>query len=469
MSITYRQLIDLWGNPFSSGYVEVNQSVGRVCTDSRLVEQGSFFVPIIGNKFDGHDYLGQAAHGGAKAAVIANKYKSSIPKNLIYWLVDDTLVAYQQLARLHRLALGIPVVAVTGSVGKTTTRELIRSMLASLGSVTSSEGNNNNDIGVPLTLLKARSYDVGVVVEMGMRGLGEIRRLCRCTCPDIAVITNIGHAHVGLLGSRKNIAIAKCEVTSYLKPSGTVVIPAGDELLEEQLSNVWNGKVLRVAIDNNSFSTRENLSNDAYPSKPHSVDFFGSYDIQKNLIEINGENFSLPLEGKHNALNFMLAIAVAQELGISFEKIHDLKVQMPSGRNTSVKIAQISILDETYNASPESVKASLELLSTKSGRHFAVLGTMLELGDKSLELHSSIMSIALNLELDGVIIVSNTPEGEEMAALGSHLPFCKVVPTPEDALPYLQDLLLPGDTVLLKGSRQIGLDRLLPLLESVLK
>ena len=173
------------------------QALGPVCTDSRRLEAGALFVPLVGEQFDGHAFLANAAELGAQAALVAADASYPVPAGLLHWRVDDTTLAYQQLATLHRRQLRAAVVAVTGSAGKTTTRELIRAALVPLGSVQASASNNNNDIGVPLTLLGTDPGHAAVVVEMGMRGPGEIERLSRCAEPDIAVITNIGTAHIG--------------------------------------------------------------------------------------------------------------------------------------------------------------------------------------------------------------------------------------------------------------------------------
>ena len=195
MTLTLRQLLDAWGTP-QGGSFEPDALVGRVCTDSRQLQAGDFFVPLVGERFDGHHFLAQLPEHKVQAAVVSRSWTEPLPSGLLHWRVDDTLLAYQQLALLHRRALAKPLVAVTGSAGKTTTRELIRAALAPLGAIQASEGNNNNDVGVPLTVLGATAADAALVIEMGMRGPGEIERLSRCTEPDLAVITNIGTAHI---------------------------------------------------------------------------------------------------------------------------------------------------------------------------------------------------------------------------------------------------------------------------------
>ena len=424
--------------------------MGRVCTDSRQLQAGDFFVPLVGERFDGHHFLAQLPEHKVQAAVVSRSWTEPLPSGLLHWRVDDTLLAYQQLALLHRRALAKPLVAVTGSAGKTTTRELIRAALAPLGAIQASEGNNNNDVGVPLTVLGASAADAALVIEMGMRGPGEIERLSRCTEPDLAVITNIGTAHIGRLGSREAIAAAKCEITAGLHPKGTVVIPAGDPLLESALAAVWSGRVLRVR-----------LADDPEVES----DLVG--DVNGDQLLIGADRLPLQLEGRHNARNLLLAVAVADQLGVSRKALQAMQVTVPGGRNRRLQQGGLTLLDETYNASPEAVLAALELLAAQPGRRFAVLGTMLELGERSLELHQEVAARAVQLGLDGLVLVDGGEEGKAMAEVAAPLPHLQLVSHPEDAAAPLAAWLNSGDVLLLKASRGVALERLIPLLPSL--
>ena len=449
MTLTLRQLLDAWGTP-QGGSFEPDALVGRVCTDSRQLQAGDFFVPLVGERFDGHHFLAQLPEHKVQAAVVSRSWTEPLPSGLLHWRVDDTLLAYQQLALLHRRALAKPLVAVTGSAGKTTTRELIRAALAPLGAIQASEGNNNNDVGVPLTVLGATAADAALVIEMGMRGPGEIERLSRCTEPDLAVITNIGTAHIGRLGSREAIAAAKCEITAGLHPKGTVVIPAGDPLLESALAAVWSGRVLRVR-----------LADDPEVES----DLVG--DVTGDQLLIDADRLPLQLEGRHNARNLLLAVAVADQLGVSRKALQAMQVTVPGGRNRRLQQGGLTLLDETYNASPEAVLAALELLAAQPGRRFAVLGTMLELGERSLELHQEVAARAVQLGLDGLVLVDGGAEGKAMAEVAAPLPHLQLVSHPEDAAAPLAAWLNSGDVLLLKASRGVALERLIPLLPSL--
>ena len=447
-------LVSLWGPPKRGDGAAPNlqQRLGPVCTDSRLLAPNYFFVPLRGERFDGHRFLASATEQGVQAAVVARDSDIPVPLNLLHWSVDNTLEAYQQIACLVRRNLNSPVVAVTGSAGKTTTRELIRAALAPLGAVHASIGNNNNDVGVPLTLLGVDEHHAAVVVEMGMRGPGEIERLSRCAEPDLAVITNIGTAHIGRLGSREAIASAKCEITAALSAEGLVLIPAGDPLLDAALARSWRGRVRRVALVGDTNDSGQ------------AADDLGDYNPATGQIQLGDHTYHCPLEGRHNARNFMLALAVANTLGVSPADLKQLNVEVPGGRNRRRQIGALTILDETYNASPEAVIAALDLLAAQPGRRFAVLGTMLELGPDRERLHKAVVDHATTLKLDGLVAVATGSEAKAMREASSGLPRFRQVETPEQAAGPLIEWLMPGDTVLLKASRGIALERLLPLL-----
>ncbi|MCS5690423.1 UDP-N-acetylmuramoyl-tripeptide--D-alanyl-D-alanine ligase [Cyanobium sp. FGCU-6] len=476
MVLPLEQLLALWGEPLGpvpTGPLEA------VATDSRADLSGALFVPLVGERYDGHRFLESALRQGGAAAALAQRDRlpDAEARALAQacrrpiWQVDDTLEAYQQLGRLWRRSLAVPVVAVTGSAGKTTTRELIRAALAPLGPVVASRGNENNDIGAPLTLLRAAPGTAALVVEMGMRGSGEIDRLSRCAEPDVAVITNIGTAHIGRLGSREAIAAAKCEITVSLAPGGLLVVPAGDPLLEAALAAGWSGRVQRVALADELPS---------FPVELPPADRVAAFDAVANAITLQDRLdedgsplvLSLPLPGRHNARNLLLALAVAEELGVEATALCGLAVEVPGGRNRRLCLGGVEVLDETYNASPEAMLAALDLLvapaqgSATGGRRVAVLGTMLELGERSLELHRAVGARAAALGLDGLVVVADGPEGRAMAeAARAGVKRLEQVATPEEAAPVLRSWLAAGDRLLLKASRGVALERVLPLLD----
>jgi UDP-N-acetylmuramoyl-tripeptide--D-alanyl-D-alanine ligase len=475
-------LAELWGPPLG----ESTELLSGVCTDSRRLRAGELFVPLVGERFDGHDFLERAllppeGHPAA-AAALAQRDRLPAPaatelarrSGRPLWLVDDTLLAYQQLARLWRRRLGRPVVAVTGSAGKTTTRELIRAALAPLGWVVASSGNENNDVGAPLTLLKAGVEAAAVVVEMGMRGPGEIGRLSRCAEPDVAVITNIGTAHIGRLGSREAIAAAKCEICEALAETGLLVIPAADPLLEAALAPGWSGRVERVALADEAQGLPGGpMAN--WVGRLVDGDGGGALLLERWPVEANPGRggmppIALPLPGRHNARNLLLALAVATRLGVPLAALATLAVEVPGGRNRCLEIGGVRVLDETYNASPEAVLAALQLLADGPGvRRYAVLGTMLELGEQSLALHGQVAARAKELGLDGLVVVDGGAEGDAMVEAAQGLPRLARVGTPREAIEPLAAWLAPGDGLLLKGSRGVALETLIPLLHTTLE
>jgi UDP-N-acetylmuramoyl-tripeptide--D-alanyl-D-alanine ligase len=466
-------LTDLWGPPVAPPGLRLSGAMAGVCTDSRRVRPGELFIPLVGERFDGHGFLRtvltspERASGAAAALAQRDRLDPAAAAALAaqtgcpLWLVDDTLLAYQELARLWRRRLGWPVVAVTGSAGKTTTRELIRAALEPLGPVVASSGNENNDIGAPLTLLRGRTETAAVVVEMGMRGPGEIARLSRCAEPDVAVITNIGTAHIGRLGSREAIAAAKCEIVEALAAAGVLVIPAADPLLEAALPAGWSGRVERVALADEALGL---------PGGPAAT-WVGRLEEGGAALRLErpleGLTARLPLAGRHNARNLLLALAVATALGVPPEALRELVVEVPGGRNRRLRLGGVTVLDETYNASPEAVLAALQLLAeSEGGRRWAVLGTMLELGEQSLALHRQVAARARELGLDGLVVVAAGAEGDAMVEAAAGMARLVRVSTPEAAAAPLLEWLTPGDVLLLKGSRGVALETLLPPLRA---
>jgi UDP-N-acetylmuramoyl-tripeptide--D-alanyl-D-alanine ligase len=321
---------------------------------------------------------------------------------------------------------------------------------------------------------------------MGMRGLGEIERLSRCAEPDVAVITNIGTAHIGRLGSREAIATAKCEISAALRPDGLLVIPAGDSLLEAALAACWSGRVQRVALADDELApgtppadlvgrlVAPSPASDGDTERPGAerpeAERQAPQHQAAERLEVEGlPPMSLPLAGRHNARNLLLALAVALELGVAPAALSDLTVEVPGGRNRRLQLGGVTVLDETYNASPEAMLAALDLLASQplavGAARYAVLGTMLELGESSLALHRQVAERARNLGLEGLVIVDGGAEGAAMLEAAAGLERLVRVARPEEALEPLLGWLRPGDALLLKASRGVALERLLPLLQ----
>ena len=411
-----------------------------ITTDTRSLEPGHLFLALRGERFDGHDFADMALEKGA-IAVIAERSKSSVLNGVPQLLVEDTLQAYQQIARWWRDQFDIPVIAVTGSVGKTTTKELIAAVLSTQGNVLKTQANYNNEIGVPKTLLELGSEHNYAVIEMAMRGSGQIAELTQIAHPTVSVITNVGTAHIGLLGSEEAIAKAKCELLAEMPSTGVAVLNHDNQRLIETAATVWQGQTLTYGLEGGDLQGRL---------------------IDSETLEVEGMQFPLPLPGRHNALNYLAALAVAKLLNVDWKLLtQGLAVELPGGRSRRYELPNdIVILDETYNAGLESMIAALHLLAQTPGkRHIAVLGAMKELGERSPEFHRQVGKMAQELHLDALLVVVEDPEGEPIAQGVSALPV-ECFSTQDAVVKRLKELLQSGDRFLFKASRSVGLDQI---------
>ena len=418
-----------------------------VSSDTRHIQPQSVFVALRGERFDGHNFLAQAKNAGAIVAVVEDTAKP--PDDLVCVQVENTLCALGDLARYHRNRFDIPVIGITGSYGKTTTRAFLQAALSPKGNILASRENFNNEIGVPKTLFKLGFENRAAIVEMGMRGSGQIEYLAKVARPTIGVITNIGPQHIELLGSLENIALAKAELIQQLPQDGIAVLPSeGDysELLIETAQNV-GCKIV-------TFGTSKNAG--VRISSTRSVN--ESVEIEFQLKTQNSKFIiSLPLPGIHNATNAAAALAVAQVLGIDLnEAVRALEtVDVPGARMRVRRANDITVLDDCYNAGPNSMRAALETLRDWTGakRRVAVLGTMMELGSFSEDEHRKLVETA-NSCCDFVIGV-----GAEMcvALQNAQVENICCEDAQEAALRVL-DVVQNGDVVLVKGSRSVGLE-----------
>ncbi|MBF2084686.1 UDP-N-acetylmuramoyl-tripeptide--D-alanyl-D-alanine ligase [Thermoleptolyngbya sp. C42_A2020_037] len=420
-----------WSEPVS------HTPIAQVTTDSRSLEPGDLFLALRGDRFDGHAFVKQALAQGAIAAVVSDLPPDATGPVL---QVSDTLVAYQQLGTLWRRQFSGPVVAITGSVGKTTTKELIAAVLATRGPVLKTRANHNNEIGVPKTLLELGPEHQFAVIEMGMRAAGEIALLGQIAEPDIAVITNVGTAHIGRLGSEQAIADAKCELLQELDSAGAAVLNHDNLRLMDTAARVWRGKTITYGLEGG--------------------DLRGEL-VDAHTLRVDDTLLPLPLPGRHNALNYLAALAVAKLLGLSWQPLMaGLTVELPQGRARRLDLPNdVVILDETYNAGLESMLAALRLLAdTPGARRIAVLGTMKELGDRSLEFHQQVGAAVQDLKLDALLILADPAEAEALAVGASGIPTERFT-THAEVVDWLRQNVTAGDRLLFKASRAVGLDQ----------
>ncbi len=427
----------------------------NISIDSRTILSNELFVAIKGKDFDGHSFLKEIIQKGVKAVVIQEGMKKLLPSDLPYWYVPDTIEAFQKLALFKRRKLNIPVVGITGSVGKTTTKEMIGEVLKRLGKIKFSHANFNNEIGVALTILDTNLKDQVLLLEMGMRGLGQIENLSKFSEPNIAIITNIGSAHIGLLGSKKNITYAKCEITKHLNPNGVVIIPANDIFLEKTLRKNWNGRILKVELlDINQINNNINTNN-----------LRGFYNRLSDSILIEDKIFDISFKGFHNASNFLFAYAVAKEFNINFKNYNKFNFVSLDGRNKILKSKKTTIYDETYNASPESVKACIENLLVTPNNHFIIFGSMQELGKKSKQFHKDIFDFINRTDVKKCIFICNANDEKYYSLYLNKNNKFLFLNDIKNAGKIINKFTREGDCILIKGSRVWELEKIIKLID----
>jgi len=437
-------------------------TVTGVCTDSRSVRPGSLFVPIVGPRFDGHRFVEESIAGGA-AAALWQADRGRPPAGLPIIVVDDTLRALQRLAAAYRSSLGAKIIGVTGSNGKTTTKDMVHAVLSMTMRAEKTQGNLNNHIGLPLTLLSVTENADAAVLEMGMSARGEISELSRIAAPDIVIVTNVGEAHLETLGSRLEIARAKLEILDGVK-EGAVLVYNGDEpLLDQVLEEKRQADKLPPRLSIIRFGEGERNAagrpNDVYPV---SVRMDGL--ATRFVLNASGREYVLPLPGRHHALNAAAAVAAARALGVKEEAVSaGLASLKPSGmRVEPVHIPGVGlVLNDAYNASPTSVKAALRLLEDMPGRgrKIAVLGDMLELGAEEARLHGEIGKMLTPRTADYVLTYGPLAKHIAEAAAPNYERGC--VRWYADKAELARDLSRmagPDDVILVKASRGMSME-----------
>ncbi|HWO96162.1 MAG TPA: UDP-N-acetylmuramoyl-tripeptide--D-alanyl-D-alanine ligase [Bacillus sp. (in: firmicutes)] len=430
--------------------------VKGVSINTRTIERGNLFVPIKGEKFNGHDFVQQAIESGA-AAVLWNQSEPNVPRDIPVVLVEDTLAALQQMAKKYCEQVGVKVVGVTGSNGKTTTKDMIFSVLSTTYQVLKTEGNFNNHIGMPLTMLRLKEDTEIAILEMGMSSRGEIELLSRLALPDVAVITNIGESHLMDLGSREEIANAKLEIVSGLKKEGVLIYNGDEPLLTSRLTQ----------SDIQTVTFGQNAENDLYPISIEQ-------EQQSTIFTISQApdvTYEIPVLGVHNVQNALAAIAVGRYFNIPFSTIAE---GLKSLKLTNMRMELISslrgfdIINDAYNASPTSMKAAISLLENLKGynRKFIVFGDMLELGEQEKQFHYEIGRIIDPEKINYVFTYGDL--GMEIAK-GAQEAFGKEriyqFQDKNQLIDCLGSLVQKGDVVLVKASRGMKLEEVVDALK----
>ena len=418
--------------------------------DSRRVKPGDLFVAIKGEKSDGHDFIGMAASLGASAALVQRPVKAAIPTIL----VPDTIKAYGDLAAARRERMGMTVIGITGSVGKTTTKEMTACMLERTYRTARTEGNHNNNIGLPMTILDMPDDTETAVLELGMNHFGEMARLTSIAKPDIAVITNIGTMHIEHLGSMQGILQAKLEILEGMQENGRIILNGDDQLL-------WNRHKL-YPVHTRYFGI-QNPECDVLGSDISQQDGILSFQVHSGSLTFPAE---LALEGEHYVPDALAAISVGLEMGVDAAKIQERlsRFRNMAGRQEILEIRGCTVIKDCYNAGPESMAAALNVLGHKPGRHIAVLGDMLELGVCTQAEHYRIGRIAAEKADVLMAYGPNAPRVIGGAITGGMNDRCaKAYDDQKKLAEALSRIARPGDVILVKGSRGMHMERVLDL------
>ncbi|WP_300381790.1 UDP-N-acetylmuramoyl-tripeptide--D-alanyl-D-alanine ligase [Clostridium sp.] len=434
--------------------IQNESEFNKICIDTRKIQDKDIYLAIKGENFNGNSFVKEAFLKGATIAIIDEvlvdleeiKDKGTIIK------VKDTTKALLDLAYYYRKKLGLKVIGITGSCGKTSTKDLIAALLSDKYKVFKTKGNFNNQIGLPLMILELDSTIDVAVLEMGMSDLGEIELLAKIARPDIAVITNIGLSHIENLKTQDNIFKAKMEITNYLDENGVLIVNGEDKYLQK--------------ISNKGYEIKKIGYNHEYDVYAFNIILEEDKTIFTTCNGKKEEIFNIPIAGKHNVLNSMLAIEVAKNLNISFNEMKKglQNLEATSMRLQVIKKESIIIINDCYNASPDSMKSSLDVLNTyKKGRKIAILGTMKELGHKALEAHKDVGNYAIN-KVDLLIAIGDyTSSFKEGFNKSNVLTF----QTKEDFIEEMKNIIKKDDVILVKASRGMKFENIVNSLEEV--
>lgn len=431
-----------------------NINFNKLCIDTRKIEKDNVYLAIKGANFNGNDFAIKALEAGASIVIVdeLNFNLNDIKENGNVIKVKNTREALLNLAKFYREKLGLKVIGVTGSTGKTSTKDLIAALLSAKYRVFKTKGNFNNDIGLPLMILELTSDIDVAVLEMGMSSLGEIELLAKVAKPDIGVITNVGLSHIENLKTQENILKAKMEITTFFGKDNVLIVNAEDELLRNISSDVF--KVKKIGYN-------------------HEYDVYASNIILREeetefLAHAFGEEavFNLPMAGKHNVLNTMLAIEVSKSLNVSFEDmVRGVEnLEATSMRLQVIKKQGLTIINDCYNASPDSMRSSLDVLSAyKNNRKIAILGDMYELGDESEKSHFEVGRYAKD-KVDTLIVIGKYIKNFKDGFNNDNIIMYN---TKEECIKELENIIKLDDVVLVKASRGVKLEDVVKKLEEM--
>lgn len=446
-----REILEATEGQLLSGDLDLD--IKGFTQDTRAIQKGDLYIPLIGERSDGHQYIPMAFEKGASA--ILTSQNVSYPNHTVI-LVKDTLKALGDMAAYLRRHRPVKVVGITGSVGKTSTKDMIYSVVSMKYKTLKTLGNYNNHIGLPLTILRYQDEDV-LILEMGMNHLGEICYLTHIAQPDIAAITNVGTAHIGELGSRENILKAKMEIVEGFHHQGILIVNDDNDMLHQveeknyQLIRIGENKRCTLKAENINLCLGESYFDITYQEKTYHV--------------------HVPVSGKHFVYNALVAIAVGLSLDIDIDMcIQGVEhFELTKNRMDMIHLKTVTIIDGTYNANLDSMKASLDVLSQYPHRKIAVLADMLELGQFEKELHESVGSYVVEKKIDVLICVG--PASLYTAQKAKELGMKKVIHFDhnQQVNDYLKTIIQPHDVLLLKGSNMMHLKEVIEYLKETIK
>ena len=432
-------------------YNEIDVEINGITIDTRELNVGECYIGIKGEKFDGNIFYKEAFDKGASVCILDNyneseedlNYLKNNNKSII--VVENSIIALGDLARHVRSKFNYPVIAITGSSGKTSTKDLIYSVLKMRYNAHKTPGNKNNFTGLPTSLLSIKNDTDMLILEMGMNHLGEISYLTNIVNPDVAIITNVGTAHIGNLGSRENILKAKLEILEGLKKDGIIIINNDNDLLHEwYLNNKDKYNIITIGIDINSDYQASNIK---------------EYD-GKSKFSCNNEEYSINVGGKHFIYNSLMAIALGTFYKVDIKDIKKgiMEFELSGNRMNIIKKDNITIIDDTYNANYDSMQYAIKYLGGLKGRKIAVLGDMKELGNYSVNLHKDIGKLIYDEKIDILITVGNDCKyiNESSVKLGFNKSNSYHFDNNEDAIKLINKIKTKRDNILVKASNSMN-------------
>lgn len=432
------------GTYFGSEDLEQKEVTG-VQIDSRKITKGNLFIPMPGERADGHQFIEAVMEAGALVTLSEQEQKETIP----YILVKSCAQALKDLASYYRSQLDCSIVGITGSVGKTSTKEMIASVLEQKFRVQKTAGNFNNEIGLPLTIFSIREEHQVAVVEMGISDFGEMTRLAQIARPDLCVITNIGYCHLDQLGDRSGVLKAKTECFPFVKEGGLVLLNGDDD----QLATIRDIPGKKKQWYSLTQSDANGYAHDLVPKGMLGVDAI--IELHQDGKETESFPVEIPIPGEHNVMNALAAACIGSYMGLDQNQIQAgiRNVQTIQGRTNLIRHNELLIIDDCYNANPMSMKASVQVLSASEGRKVAILGDMGELGEEKRNLHFQVGEAVADSKIDVLIAIGELAE-EMIFALQKQQPVIEnyYFKSKEEALPFIEKFVQPKDTILVKAS-----------------